>query len=48
MTIRKFGTGEVLPEKSDDAKTAAANYTDEDRAALAEENATADRDDDGG
>lgn len=46
--IRKYGTGEVLPEEGDSTKTASTNYGDDDRAALAEENERADRDDDGG
>lgn len=40
--MKKFGDkgeGKILPEPGDDQKTAAANFTDEDRKALVEENA---------
>jgi hypothetical protein len=33
------GEGKILPEPGDEQKTAAANFTDEDRKALADENA---------
>lgn len=45
--MKKYGTGEVIKEEGDDHKTAAANWTEDDAKALAEENARADgRDDD--
>lgn len=48
MSIRKHGVGEVLAEPDDNVKVAKANFSDKDRAELAEENAAADRDDDEG
>jgi hypothetical protein len=43
MGFQKTGDGskdgKILPEPGDDQKTAAANFTDEDRKALVEENA---------
>lgn len=43
MGITKYGHGDVLPEPQDDKKTAAANFTEDDKQALQEENAEADR-----
>lgn len=43
MTLRKHGAGEIMPEEDDQSKTAAANWTEDDRAALAQENTEADR-----
>ena len=38
--MKKFGAGEIIPEKGDDTKTAKRNWTPEDDAELAEENQT--------
>lgn len=46
MAMRKYGTSKdqkVLPETSDDPKTAKKNWSDEDEKALHEENKKADR-----
>lgn len=42
MGITKFGTGEVLPEKDDNSKTAAKDWSAEDEQALKQENEQAD------
>lgn len=42
--MKKYGTGDVLPEEDEEQhKTAAADWTDEDRKALKAENDAADR-----
>jgi hypothetical protein len=38
--MKKFGTGQVIPEQEDDQKTAAKHWTPEDEEALVEENKT--------
>lgn len=42
--LRKFGTGEVLPEEGDNTKVAKKDWTPDDDKALQEENEEADGD----
>lgn len=42
MALVKHGHGEVLPESEQEQKTASQNWTDKDRAELAQENADGD------
>ena len=42
MALVKHGHGEVLPESEQEQKTASQNWTDNDRAELAQENADTD------
>ena len=44
MGLTKYGQGEIVPDPKDDKKTAAANFTEADKQALAEENRAADQD----
>lgn len=46
MALRKYGKGEILKEEEDAKTTAAANWTEEDSAELAQENEEADQDQD--
>lgn len=43
MSLTKYGTGDVIPDPKDEKKTAAANFTEKDEKALAEENEKADK-----
>lgn len=43
MGLTKYGTGDVIPEDEAEKKTAAANFTEDDKKALQEENKQADQ-----
>lgn len=44
MSLKKYGTGKVLPEDEQEQKTAKANWTEEDQKELEQENQEADKD----